>query len=74
MYCKSGKNIVNGIGESITGIYRGEKLDFTYVCNVKENYAQRMANASFAEGNKVGITLAQIEKEELQEIKKEEES
>ncbi len=66
VYFESGKNIIDGVGKSITGVYRGENLNFTYVCNVKENYAQRMANAAFAEGNKVGITLAQIKEEESQ--------
>ncbi len=64
VYFESGNNTVNGIGRTNEGVYNGNKLTFTYLCNIKENYAQRMANASFAEGNKVGITLAQIKKEE----------
>ena len=29
--------------------------------NVKENFAQRMANRAFADGNRVGISLAKME-------------
>lgn len=63
VYFREGQNSVEGIGADIKGIFSGQELAYTYLCNVKENYAQRMANASFAEGNKVGITLAQIKKE-----------
>lgn len=60
VYFKEGDNVAYSVGAKTQGIYKGITLSYTYLCNVKENYAQRMANASFAEGNKVGITLAQI--------------
>lgn len=62
VYIKSEDNIIGGIGGIIIGNYQGNTLNYTYVCNLKENYAQRMANEAFSEGNKVGITLAQIRK------------
>lgn len=60
VYIKAGENIIDGIGTSIMGNYQGNIFNYTYICNLKENYAQRMANEAFSEGNKVGITLAQI--------------
>lgn len=64
VYIRSGENIIDGIGKTVTGCYQGNDLNYTYICNLKENYAQRMANEAFSEGNKVGITLAQIRKKE----------
>jgi len=64
VYIKSGENVINGIGATIMGNYHGNNLNYTYICNLKENYAQRMANGAFSEGNKVGITLAQIKEKE----------
>lgn len=60
VYIRTGENVIAGIGASITGSYQGKDLNYTYICNLKENYAQRMANGAFSEGNRVGITLAQI--------------
>lgn len=64
VYFEKGRNVVEGTGTDIKGICSGKEFTYTYLCNVKENYVQRMANTSFAEGNKVGITLAQINKGE----------
>jgi hypothetical protein len=64
VYIRSGENIIDGIGKTVTGCYQGNNLNYTYICNLKENYAQRMANEAFSKGNKVGITLAQIRKKE----------
>ena len=39
---------------------RGIQKEFKYIGNVKENFAQRMANMAFADGNRVGISLAKM--------------
>ena len=44
----------------IKGNYNGRELEFTYLGNMKENYAQRIANEAFSHANRVGITLAQL--------------
>lgn len=48
-------------GCSIQGNIRGVQKEFKYIGNVKENFTQRMANMAFADGNRVGISLAKIE-------------
>lgn len=48
-------------GCTIQGNIRGIQKDFKYIGNVKENFAQRMANMAFADGNRVGISLAKME-------------
>lgn len=48
-------------GCTIQGNIRGEQKEFKYIGNVKENFAQRMANMAFADGNRVGISLAKME-------------
>ena len=48
-------------GCTIQGNIRGAQKEFLYICNVKENFAQRMANMAFADGNRVGISLAKME-------------
>lgn len=49
-------------GTEIIGNLRGKDRHFTYLGNVKENYAQRMANMAFSDGNRVGVSLAKLEK------------
>lgn len=44
----------------IQGNIKGLQKEFKYICNVKENFAQRMANMAFADGNRVGISLAKM--------------
>ena len=48
-------------GCTIQGSIRGAQKEFKYIGNVKENFAQRMANRAFADGNRVGISLAKME-------------
>lgn len=45
----------------IQGNIKGRQREFKYIGNVKENFAQRMANMAFADGNRVGISLAKME-------------
>lgn len=47
-------------GCSIQGNIRGVQKEFKYIGNVKESFAQRMANMAFADGNRVGVSLAKI--------------
>lgn len=51
-------------GKIIQGNIRDMQKNFKYIGNVKENFAQRMANMAFADGNRVGISLAKMEREE----------
>ena len=51
-------------GKIIQGNIRDMQKKFKYIGNVKENFAQRMANMAFADGNRVGISLAKMEREE----------
>ena len=47
-------------GVEIRGNLKGNDRHFIYLGNVKENYAQRMANMAFADGNRVGVSLAKL--------------
>ena len=47
-------------GKTIVGNLKGVDKHFIYLGNVKENYAQRMANMAFATGNRVGVSLAKL--------------
>lgn len=47
-------------GKEIVGNLKGVDKHFVYLGNVKENYAQRMANMAFANGNRVGVSLAKL--------------
>jgi hypothetical protein len=42
--------------------YAGESYDLSYVCSIKENYTQRIANNSFGYGYRVGIDLPSLRK------------
>lgn len=53
------QNVVSR-GVEIKGNLKGKDRHFTYLGNVKENYAQRMANMAFADGNRVGVSLAKL--------------
>ncbi len=60
IHFESGNQTVDQIGSKNSGIHKGIKKDFFYICNLKENYTQRMANKAFSFGNRVGITFAKI--------------
>ncbi len=60
IHFENGNQTFLQIGSKNAGIYKGIKKDFFYICNLKENYAQRMANKAFSFGNRVGITFAKI--------------
>lgn len=47
-------------GKEIVGNLKGVDKHFVYLGNVKENYAQRMANMAFSNGNRVGVSLAKL--------------
>ncbi len=47
-------------GKEIVGNLKGVEKHFVYLGNVKENYAQRMANMAFSNGNRVGVSLAKL--------------
>ncbi|MBQ2922358.1 MAG: hypothetical protein IJE60_04585 [Tyzzerella sp.] len=47
-------------GKEIVGNLKSVDKHFVYLGNVKENYAQRMANMAFANGNRVGVSLAKL--------------
>lgn len=47
-------------GKEIAGNLKGVDKHFVYLGNVKENYAQRMANMAFSNGNRVGVSLAKL--------------
>ena len=47
-------------GKEIVGNLKSVDKHFIYLGNVKENYAQRMANMAFANGNRVGVSLAKL--------------
>lgn len=47
-------------GKEIVGNLKGIDKHFVYLGNVKENYAQRMANMAFSNGNRVGVSLAKL--------------
>lgn len=53
------QNVVSR-GVEIRGNLKGNDRHFIYLGNVKENYAQRMANMAFADGNRVGVSLAKL--------------
>ena len=38
----------------------GKELEMEFICSLKENYAQRMANMAYADSNRVGISLAHL--------------
>jgi len=42
----------------INAIYHSTSIQLSYVCQMKENYVQRLANHSIKEANKVGIVFA----------------
>lgn len=46
--------------KEIVGNLKGVEKHFVYLGNVKENYAQRMANMAFSNGNRVGVSLAKL--------------
>ncbi|MCD8148495.1 MAG: response regulator receiver domain [Clostridiales bacterium] len=62
VYFEEEHNCIEGVGKKVEGVCSGKKYSYTYLSNVKENYVQRIANSSFAECNRVGITLAQVKK------------
>lgn len=48
------------IGKTVQGNLMGKECELEFICSLKENYAQRMANMAFADGNRVGISLAHL--------------
>ena len=46
--------------KNIETYYKNEKIKIKYICNLKENYAQRIANWAFSNANTVGITYAKL--------------
>lgn len=47
-------------GKEIEGNWMGEKCALKYICSLKDNYTQRMANMAYADGSRVGISLAHL--------------
>ncbi len=43
---------------AMNAIYHGNNYQLQYICQMKENYVQRLANHSIKEANKVGIIFA----------------
>ena len=46
--------------KNIETYYKNKKIKIKYICNLKENYAQRIANWAFSNANTVGITYAKL--------------
>lgn len=53
------ENLVK-VSTTISGNIRGKERRFTYLGNVKENFAQRMANEAYSYGNRVGVSLVNL--------------
>ena len=47
-------------GCTIQGSIRGAQKEFKYIGNVKENFAQRMANRAFADGNRAAVSYTHL--------------
>lgn len=47
-------------GRTLQGNLMGKDCELEFICTLKENYTQRMANMAFADGNRVGISLAHL--------------
>ncbi len=50
----------NNIKNCITVTLDNKKFVLKYICTLKENYAQRIANQSYSHANRVGISFAKI--------------
>lgn len=53
--------------EGIYAFYKNKKISIKYICSLKENYAQRIANWAFSHANRIGITYAKITEKESTE-------
>ena len=47
-------------GKGLIGNLMGKEFEMEFICSLKENYAQRMANMAYADSNRVGISLAHL--------------
>lgn len=43
---------------TLVGLKNGEKTEFTYVCKIADEYAQRIANSAYSFENRVGVSFA----------------
>ncbi|MDR8391408.1 response regulator receiver domain [Aliifodinibius sp. S!AR15-10] len=54
----------NQIGSKIEVAYKGAEIELHYLCSIKENYAQRIANNAFSNPMRVGIVMANTKEAE----------
>ena len=60
--------------ETIDVVLGIKNYNLTYVCNIKNKYAQRLANDSFSWGLRVGTVYAKASKTDIRRIEKEKET
>jgi hypothetical protein len=69
IYIQENNDNMNENG-TITAYYKNHEFVMKYICTLKENYAQRFANAAFSFNNRVGISYANLGFEDDREIEK----
>lgn len=57
LYIPEGQNVLQE-KSPLEIIYRKQDIELKYLCQMKENYAQRLANHAIKQANKVGIVFA----------------
>ena len=60
-FSEENRNVKSG-KEIIIKSFEGEELRYTYICNISQEYSQRMANAAFSWANRVGVSYANSHK------------